>query len=378
MSQSLSRVQALVLGLVVVLGLVAGGYGLFRVADKQGLWADTTELTVGFPEAHDITPGTVVRIRGVDAGQVVAVEYPDHDGPDAAVTVRMKVDAKFAGRLFADASAMAHSTGIVGSQVIAVHPGTAAAGPLTDGKLKAKEAPTLAQAAGKLNEVADEVKGLVRDARSGSGTLGKLLTDDKLYAEITGLAHDSRLMVKRADGAIGGVEAKVADVDRFVQDGRDTLRSVRQGTDAVQKMPLIRGYVTDAAALLVRPDLKRAALDYNMKGLFEPGTAILTADGQSHLTVAAGWVKESSTKSEVVVVARCAPTDATQTGASAAELTKKQAEVALEYIKASRAHRTSWFSSRKATALGLGFAPSPVVGDPADVSYLQVVLFSPP
>ena len=378
MSQSLSRAQALVLGLVVVLGLAAGGYGLFRVADKQGLWTDTTELTVGFPEAHDITPGTVVRIRGVDAGQVVAVEYPDHDGPDAAVTVRMKVDAKFAGRLYADASAMAHSTGIVGSQVIAVHPGTAAAGPLVGGKLTPKEAPSLAQAAGKLNEVADEVKGLVRDARGGSGTLGKLLTDDKLYAEITGLAHDSRLMVKRADGAIGGVEAKVADVDRFVQDGRDTLRSVRQGTDAVQKMPLIRGYVTDAAALLVRPDLKREALDYNMKGLFEPGTAILTADGQSHLTVAAGWVKESSTKSEVVVVARCAPTDATQTGASAAELTKKQAEVALEYIKASRAHRTSWFSSRKATALGLGFAPSPVVGDPADVSYLQVVLFSPP
>ncbi len=378
MSQSLSRAQALVLGLVVVLGLMAGGYGLFRVADKQGLWTDTTELTVGFPEAHDITPGTVVRIRGVDAGQVVAVEYPDHDGPDAAVTVRMKVDAKFAGRLFADASAMAHSTGIVGSQVIAVHPGTAAAGPLTGGKLTPKEAPSLAQAAGKLNEVADEVKGLVRDARGGSGTLGKLLTDDKLYTEITGLAHDSRLMVKRADVAIGGVEAKVADVDRFVQDGRDTLRSVRQGTDAVQKMPLIRGYVTDAAALLVRPDLKREALDYNMKGLFEPGTAILTADGQSHLTVAAGWIKESSTKSEVVVVARCVPTDATQTGASAAELTKKQAEVALEYIKASRAHRTSWFSSRKATALGLGFAPSPVVGDPAAVSYLQVVLFSPP
>jgi len=143
-------------------------------------------------------------------------------------------------------------------------------------------------------------------------------------------------------------------------------------------MPLIRSYVTDAAALLVRPDLKREALDYNMKGLFEAGTAILTADGQSHLTVAAGWVKESNTKSEVVVVARCVPTDATQTGASAAELTKKQAEVALDYIKASRAHRTSWFSSRKATALGLGFAPSPVAGDPADVSYLQVVLFSPP
>lgn len=378
MSQSLSRTQALVLGVVVLVGLCAAGYGLFAVAGKQGLWADTTELTVGFPEAHDITPGTVVRIRGVDAGQVVAVEYPDHDGAGAAVTVRIKVDAKFAGRLYADASAMAHSTGIVGSQVIAIHPGTPAAGPLVHGKLAAKEAPSLAQSAAKLNDAADEVRGLVRDARNGNGTLGKLLTDDKLYAEITGLARDSRKMVARADGALDDVEAKVADVDKFVQDGRDTLRSVRQGTDAVAKMPIIRGYVTDAAALLVRPELKREALTFNVKDVFEPGTAIITDAARPHLDNVAGWVKASAANSELVVVGRCSSSDKTQTAASAGELTRKQAEVVLDYIKASKAHRTGWFSSRKTTVVGLGMGPSPVVGDPADVSYVQFVLFSPP
>lgn len=378
MSPSLSRVQSLVLGLVVILGLAAGAYGLFRVADRQGMWADTIELTVGFPEAHDITPGTVVRIRGVDAGQVVAVEYPDHDGPDAAVLVRMKVDAKFAGRLYADATAMAHSTGIVSGQVIAISPGTTAAGPLTDGRLRAKEAPSLAQSAAKLNAAADEVTGLVRDARSGTGTLGKLLTDDKLYHEVTALAADSRAMVKRADGAIGAVEAKVADVDKFVQDGRDTLRSVRQGTDGIQKMPIIRGYVTDPAALLVRPELRRQAISFNVTDTFQPGTAIILPAARENLDNIAAWVKRSSDKSELVVVGFCTPTDTTQTAASAAELTKKQAAAVLEYIKASKAHRTGWFSSRKATSFGLGSGPSPVVGDPTDVSYVQFVLFSPP
>lgn len=378
MSQSLSRVQALVLGLVVLLGLTAAGFGLFAVAGKQGLWSDTTELTVGFPEAHDITPGTVVRIRGVDAGQVVAVEYPDHDGTNAAVTVRMKVDAKFAGRLYADASAMAHSTGIVGSQVIAIHPGSVAAGPLVDGKLAAKEAPSLAQSAAKLNDAADEVRGLVRDARSGNGTLGKLLTDDKLYTEITGLARDSRKMVARADGALDEVEAKVADVDKFVQDGRDTLRSVRQGTDAVQKLPIIRGYVTDSAALMVRPELKRETLIFNVKDVFQPGTAIIADIARPHLDNVANWVKASSTKSEIVVVGRCSSSDKTQTATSATELTKKQAEAALAYIKASKSHRTGWFSSRKMTAIGLGMGPSPVVSDPPDTSYVQFVMFSPP
>src|SRR5207248_9033737 len=95
-SHSLSRWQAAVLGLVVVAALGLGGYGVARIADKQGIWADTVEVTAGFPEAHDVTPGTPVRVRGVDAGQVVSVEYPDHDGPNAEVTVRMRIQAKYA------------------------------------------------------------------------------------------------------------------------------------------------------------------------------------------------------------------------------------------------------------------------------------------
>ena len=133
-SQSLSRLQAITLGLVVVVALGLGGYGVARVAEKQGAWADTVEVTAGFPEAHDITLGTPVRLRGVDAGQVVAVEYPDHDGPGAEVTVRMKLQAKYANRIYADASAQIHGTGMLGSKVIAIQPGDPKKGAPADGR----------------------------------------------------------------------------------------------------------------------------------------------------------------------------------------------------------------------------------------------------
>src|ERR1051325_5669628 len=97
-SQSLSRWQAVVLGLVVVASLGLAAFGIARIAEKQGLWADTFEGTAGVPEAHEVTPGPPVAIRGVDAGQVVAVEYPDHDGPGAEVTVRMRLESRFASR----------------------------------------------------------------------------------------------------------------------------------------------------------------------------------------------------------------------------------------------------------------------------------------
>jgi hypothetical protein len=379
-SQSLTRLQAVVLGAVVVLALAIGAFGLVRVGGKQGLWANTAEFTVQLAEPHDIAPGTVVRVRGVDAGRVVAVEYPDQDGPDAAVTVRLAIDARYAGRLYADASAQVYSTGLLGSKVIAVSPGTPAAGPLADGRLAAKEAPDLAAVAAKISGTADEVGQLVRDVRTGNGSLAKLIQDDKLYGELTGLATDSRAMVTKAGGAIEAVEKKTEDVDRFVQDGRATLRSVKQGTDAVQGLPVIRGYVVDAARLLVRPDRRKQDWSYNVADLFEPDTAVLTDDGHGHLSRLAEVLRGvRGGGTEIVVAALADPTVTHRSAEFADELTKKQADVVVQFLKDHKAHKTGWFTSRKATAIGLGRGPHPdppaMPGIPA---YVQVVLFSPP
>ena len=55
------------------------------------------------------------------------------------------------------------------------------------------------------------------------------------------------------------------NLTRFVEDGRETMRSVRANTDAIAKMPLVRGYVEDTTALLVRPTARREAVSYNTR-----------------------------------------------------------------------------------------------------------------
>jgi ABC-type transporter Mla subunit MlaD len=387
-SHQLSLWQAVVLGSVVALGLGLSGFGLARIAAKQGLWAETVEVTVAFPEVHDVAPGCPVRVRGVDAGQVVAVEYPETDGPDAGVTVRMRLDAKFASRLHGDASAQIHSTGLLGQKVIAVSPGTPDAGPLADGRLKATSAPDLTQAANKVTAVAekfgataDEAKGLIHDVRESRGSLGKLIRDDDLYRELKGLVVDGRAVVKKADAAVGQVEAEVGNVKGLVQDGRDTLRSVKQNSDAVAKLPVVRSYVTDANAILVRPDCRREAVTYATADLFQPGTAILTDGGRTHLTNLLGQVKPDKLdrSAEIVVAAYADPNDKSQTSASATELTKKQSEAVIEFFRANGVHKLGWYSRRKLTALGLGFDPPPVPEKTAvPPAYLQVVVLTPP
>jgi len=379
MQQNMTRRQSTILGAAVLLLVLVGTWALFRIGSNQGLWANTTEVTVAFAEPHDITPGTPVRIRGVEAGHVVAIDYPDHDGPDAAVTLRMKIDSKFASRLYGDAFAQIHSTGLLGSKVIAIQPGDPNTGPLANGRLAAKPTPDLAQAAAKISDSADEAKRLIQDVRDGKGSLGKLVTDDTLFTELTALATDARGMVKRADVALGHVEEKTQDVDKFVKDGRETLRSVRQGTDAVQKLPIIRGYVEDAAALMVRPDCRKEGVTYNTADLFEPNTAIISEAGQKHLQSVANWLKSlPNSKTEIVVAALCDPARLDLTPAAAAELTRKQTEAAMEYLRVQKAFRLSWISSRKVTPIGLAQGPSPVVEtQPMPPSWLQVLAFTP-
>lgn len=383
MSQSLSRSQALALGFVVVLALALGGYGVARIADKQGLWAETTEFTAGFAEAHDVTPGTPVRVRGVEAGQVLAVEYPDHDGPGAQVTVRMRVHTKYATRLYANARVHIHANGLLGSKVIAIQPGDPSAGALAGTHLVGVKPFEVADAVNDVRDLAKEAKAFASDARTavasakdlidgvraGEGTLGKLVRDETLYDE-------ARKVLSRADKTMSNVEGEMGALRGFVSDGRDTLRSVKQGTDAIGKLPLVRNYVEDHIALLVRPTMSRVHWNYATRDLFEPGTAVLTSDGMWHLTNLANTLNDHRySGSEVVVAGFYANESNPVQPAVALELTRKQAEVVVEYLKGHGAHKLGTFSRRKVVALGMGVNPSPT--DPPAGSHVQVLLFAP-
>lgn len=376
MTSPLSRRQSVLLGLTVLLavGLLVGG--LFAIGGKQGLFADRAELTVRFREAHDITPGTTVRIRGIEAGSVTSVEHAD----DAAggVRVTMKIDRTHADRLRADASAQAFAPSPLGPKVIAIDPGRPAAGPLAGTELAAKETPDLGSVVAKLDATADDAQALLNDVRAGKGSLGKLVTDDTLYSDLSGLVKDSRTFLKRADDAVQTVEEKAADVDKLVADGRGAIKSAKQSADAVQALPVIRNYVVNADRLLNRPDCRHEVMGYDVADLFETGTAILTDDGRGHLTRLGDGLRRLPGKAEVVVAAVVDAADKTLTDAQAAELTRARAEVVLDFLKSHKGLKTSWFTSRKAAAVGLGTTPSPLApAAPQPPAYVQVVVFTP-
>jgi phospholipid/cholesterol/gamma-HCH transport system substrate-binding protein len=335
-SRSLSRWQAILLGLVVLLALGLAGVGLFLVGSRTWFAGDSFHVRSGFKAVQGVEPGTRVRVQGIDAGEVVAIEPPATPGSD--VVLRMRIDGKMRALVRTDATVRIVSEGLIGGKVVEVSPGSDTSEPVKDNALLASRPTT------ELADVLDEVKTTLQNVRDGEGTVGK---------ELVGT----------------------------LQQTRATMESFEKTGNAVRKLPIVRGYDRDAQALLVRPGAERVRSVFAESDLFEPGRSTLTASGRQHLDALAERIKGSLKHdgADLVVVATADP----KTSASpslARSLTESQSTTVVNYLKDHHSiQKAGWMSWRDITALGLGTDPYP--GEDKDAKLpparVEVLVFVP-
>lgn len=376
MNSGLSRSKAISLGLVLVACLALAGWGLLRIGAKETRLGDTFEAVVVLADAGELEPGAVVRIRGLDAGQVVAIEAPAED-PDH-VHVRLKLAKSQRDRVFADARAQVATKGLLGASTLNILPGKTAAGVWDGSPIPGEPSIDLQTVAAKLSKIADQADALFGDVREGKGTVGKLLKDDDLYKELKGLSKEARELLANGKTAIGSVQEELDGVKEFVRNGNEAIVAIKQDADAVKGLPIIRSYVEDPVGLLVRPTAERQREVFQDTDLFETGRAVLTPTGKAKLSSVVRWLNENKgSNTEVVVAAFADPKNRELTSSGARKLTEKQAEAVAEFLKENNVARLSWLSSRKVAPLGFGQGASPVVEKEAlPAGRVEIVLFT--
>jgi outer membrane protein OmpA-like peptidoglycan-associated protein len=346
LSRSLSRRQALLLGSAVLLGLGLAVLGLFTVGSRGWFGKDALTVRAGFREVRGVEVGTRVRIKGIDAGEVVAVSPPEQD--DGPVIVQLRIRGDFRRLVRSESVVDIVSEGMIGGKVLEVRRGAHKPGtpdePAADGALLA------GVSSRELTDVLGQVGETLRGIQGGEGTLGKLARDQQAY------------------------DAFVA----LLLQGQDTLRSIQRDAEAVGRLPVVGRYVEDPTAILVRPNCERNRKVFAAEDLFEPGRAVLTEQGRRRLDDLAPWLEGLKHKgSEVVVVAYA--DGRTTTPGVARELTRRQSEAVVEYlIRQHSAQRMSVFSSRKVTPLGQGTqSPPGPETEPLPPSRVEVIVFVP-
>jgi phospholipid/cholesterol/gamma-HCH transport system substrate-binding protein len=358
-TSALSHRQTAILGFVVLLALVLGAVGIFSVGDSQGLWRDRVHVWARFPQISGIDLGTRVRIKGINAGQVDAIEQPSERNGD--VLVSLSVERRLFALLGSDARAVILSEGLIGGKVIELEPGTT--GQLEAGAVIAGQPDQmmlkLRDLANRSNELMDEFQTLTRQA---ARTLG----------ETQGLVQD----IRTGQGPMG------RELVGSLRQLQHTSESVGQGFDAMKNVPFVGRYVDAPTRLLVRPRFARHTFVIAEKELFEPGRANLTAQGRARLDALAANDLAPFSKaagSEIVVVVCTGPTLDER---AAQVLTEEQAAAVCTYlVDQHKVNRLSWWTGRNVTPLGMGTRSVP--GSTPSSSDLpsrrvEIIVFVPP
>jgi len=338
----------LLLGLVVLLALGLASAGLFAVGSRGWFGANGLTVYAGFPEIRGVEVGTRVRIQGIDAGEVIALEAPEKPGGPVLLRMRLKGDYRHLVRTRSRVQIV--SEGLIGGKVVEIQPGKASSPnepdeAVADGDLLASM-PTP-----ELTDLIGDVGQTLQSLRSGQGSIAKLTNEPA--------AHDALV------GAL--------------QQLKETSTSIQQVADGMQRLPLVGGYVENPVAVLEHPNSQRDRRTFAETDLFEPGQAILTARGRTQLDEAAPWLEGMKHKgSEVVVVAYADPAR-TANAQTARVLTRQQSEVVCEYLKSKHSiQKMGWFSSRKVTPLGQGLNSPPTPEREAmPPARIEVLVFVP-
>lgn len=326
----MNRARAVGAGAFVVVGVLLFTAVLFMIGERRMLFERRFPVYAEFARLGQLEDGAVVRVSGLDAGEVSAIEIPD--SPEGRFRVRMEVREDLHKLVRLDSVATTQTEGLVGAVFVNISGGTEQAALVPEqGTIKSREpfaitdlmqqaSDTVAlvnttvqslsgdaqTAVQQIAAIAEESNALVRDIRpdltaiakngskisadtrdilsainDGSGTLGKLVKDDALYQQFRDIATQAQTVMANvrdvsteARGAIADFRSKDGPTQGLMSDMRLTLTHTREATadladnmEALKRNFLLRGFF-NRRGYFDLDDISQA--DYR-KGVLENG-----------------------------------------------------------------------------------------------------------
>src|SRR5215469_13140560 len=112
-------------GLFVAGGLLLFTAGLFLIGDRRQAFGRHVEYYSEFLNIAGLSNGAKVRVGGMDAGEVLAIDVPD--SPSSRFRLRWRIGANLRGLVRGVSVVTIDTEGVVGGTYLSVHPGSSRA-----------------------------------------------------------------------------------------------------------------------------------------------------------------------------------------------------------------------------------------------------------
>lgn len=176
------------LGLFIITGIGLFVLGIFIIGKQKNLFNPVFKLTANFENVSGLQVGNTVRFSGINIGTVDNIKFVN----DTTVNVEMLIKKEVQRFIKSDSNAGIGSEGIIGDKVIVISQGDFASKTVRDGQMIASSEPIETDAIMRSLQItadnaaiaSEGINDIIAQINSGEGTLGRLIKDDKMAANI--------------------------------------------------------------------------------------------------------------------------------------------------------------------------------------------------
>jgi phospholipid/cholesterol/gamma-HCH transport system substrate-binding protein len=206
--------KQLKVGILTVVALVITALTIFMLTGTRGFFWQRYNLKTRFDNVAGLTAGSPVRVAGVEVGQVTEVALI---GEKVDVTLEVNRDQR--ERITTGSIARLGSVSLLGESAVDISPSTKGT-PIPEwGYVPPGRAPSqISDITDQASRGLEELTALLHDARQGRGTIGKLMTDEQLYADLTRFVSTA------------------GEVTRGIQQGKGTLGKLVNDPKAAESL----------------------------------------------------------------------------------------------------------------------------------------------
>ncbi len=183
-----SNKRATIVGIFIFIGLAIFIMTVLTLGNQQKTFQKSVSIKAVFDDVNGLQKGNNVWFSGVKIGTIKQVTLAGNE----KVQVTINIEEKSKQFIRKDAKAKVSSDGLIGNKIIVIYGGTLQTAEIEQGdvlgveKLKSTEEMmnTLAKSNDNLLDITTGFKTISGDLVAGKGTIGKLLSDEKLISSI--------------------------------------------------------------------------------------------------------------------------------------------------------------------------------------------------
>jgi phospholipid/cholesterol/gamma-HCH transport system substrate-binding protein len=221
---------------IVALGITA--LLIFSLSGSRGFFWNRYYLKTRFTNVAGLAPGSPVRVAGQEVGSVTSLEFAGEQ-----VDVLFDLNKRVRGLVTTSSVARLGSVSLLGEGAVDISPSTTGTpipeyGYVTAAKPPAQFSDLTEQA----SQGIDEINKLAHDIRSGRGTVGKLMTDERLYTELHQFvvsANDLATGLRQGRGTLGKLlnDPRAAQaLEASLQNIEETTRQINAGQGSLGRL----------------------------------------------------------------------------------------------------------------------------------------------